>query len=308
MPTVPNDDVRTDAAVVANIAARAAEPTTVNRGDLLAYVTPDGRLELTDTRRFRDAPETGYVPRDVTVTTVPSLGHYVAKWGNHTAEFYADQATGTVVGVLDPGDYDDEPGWGVHRVTLNLARTPEWAAWVGLSGKLVPQHELAEFLADHVDEVLEPVGADVLELCESFEAHKTAKFKSSRRPTSGATTLVLEETVEARAGRTADLTIPDTITLALKPWRACEAAYKVTARFRYRITDGVLRFGVTLVRPDVVLERAFDDIVADVAAAVRIPAYHDDGIGDGGPTVVGVDGRILVRGTAPAPITRAGAR
>ena len=54
-----------------------------------------------------------------------------------------------------------------------------------------------------------------------------------------------------------------------KAWQIWMA--KVNARFRYRITDGTLRVGYRLTRPDDVLREAFESVVTEVAGLDGTP-------------------------------------
>ena len=52
------------------------------------------------------------------------------------------------------------------------------------------------------------------------------------------------------------------------------AAYKVTARLRYRINDGALRLGYVLDRPEDVHAKAFSELVERVAGAIEPPVFQ----------------------------------
>jgi uncharacterized protein YfdQ (DUF2303 family) len=56
------------------------------------------------------------------------------------------------------------------------------------------------------------------------------------------------------------LQIPEKITLVVAPFMK-GAAYKVEARFRYRIAQGGLTMWYTLIRPHVFVDDAFNDVV-----------------------------------------------
>ena len=121
-----------------------------------------------------------------------------------------------------------------------------------------------------------PDGAQLLDIVQTLEASTDVRFKSSQLLSNGQRQLAFEETVDAKAGAKGDLKVPSELILVLRPFQGSESV-AIIARFRFRITDGVLRMGVKLNEPEKALEDAFDQIVEAVQAEIPVRVNH--GIG-----------------------------
>jgi uncharacterized protein YfdQ (DUF2303 family) len=128
------------------------------------------------------------------------------------------------------------------------------------------QVAFAEFIEDHLADIYDPSGAEMLELAQTFEATTGVEFKSSQLLDSGQRQLRYEETIDARSSN-GTLTVPKQVTLGLQPYEGSNS-YRVTARFRFRIGGGNLQLSLILDDPRKVLETAFDEILADVTAGL----------------------------------------
>jgi uncharacterized protein YfdQ (DUF2303 family) len=176
---------------------------------------------------------------------------------------YADAQRLQVTAVLDAHE-PTAARWGGHWLVLELRKTLEWIAWMQHHGQLMSQDAFAEHLEDHSAEIVSPPAAEMLEVAQSIQATTKCDFKSGTRLKSGERQLEYTETVAAKAGQRGQLTIPDTFEIGLVPFEG-SAPYRVTARFRYRISgEGQLRLGYRLDRPENVLRAAFDDVLADL--------------------------------------------
>lgn len=263
-----------DAQAVIEAATRAAEPTKI--GDHhYAVVTPiGGDLKLVDVTDV----EQKYEPRPRRKTgsfQVHDADSFVAYYQKHgldeESEVWADLQAARIVGVLN-GHPGDAAGWGDHRVTYAVKHTPAWAAWIQHDGKLMAQSAFAELIEDRLVDIVKPSGADMLELAQSFQATIGVSFESSKALSSGERQLTYKERVEASAGKTGHLEIPKEFELGLRPFEGADA-FKVIARFRYRITDGNLQIGYKLARPEDVLREAFESVVDQVRSGVSCPVF-----------------------------------
>lgn len=262
------------------VAQTAVDPYLVDTG---LYITRDNntidlRAEL-ETQQAHPNRKTG----QHTVTDPASFAGYLAKHGLPQTELWGDADRGTIRAVINAHDGDtdgkDGPvgeldedgqtglaGWGDHTATLQLRHTPDWTEWTSRDGKLMRQTEFAEFIEDHLPNFVTPTGADMLELAQTFQATTRVDFDSSQRLKSGETQIAYKESTEATAGKKGTIAIPDTFTLGLQVYERGDA-YKIDARFRYRIDGGQLALGYKLTRPRDVLLAAFDGIADDVHTA-----------------------------------------
>lgn len=273
-------------------AQQAVLPRQLKDGELYAVLVED-RIELLETpgyidsRDDRRADQPRTIERNVTVTDGPSLIRYLAAntWTDGDSddesekgivgpshvhspgelEVWADVDARTITAYLDGGH-----GWRRHSATLRLKHSREWQEWTKIDGQMMGQTDFAQFIEDHISTIAQPDGAQLVDICQTLQANTKVDFKSSTILKDGARQFRYEETTEARAGQRGDLTIPGELLLALRPFVG-STRFAITARFRYRLTDGVLRLGVRLSEPDATVETAFDQVLAEVAEQVPVP-------------------------------------
>lgn len=263
------NDVRTNAQAVIDTATRAAEPWPLgDAGRFWSVVSPDGTVTVIDLEDHRDdhrdAPrrKTGTYSVDDSASFIA----YLTKHGDADTEVWADTAKAAVTGVLNANEggvarFED------HRVVYAARPTDAWKAWLALDGRLIDQSTLAEHLEDRALDIIDPSAADMLELAQTFTATIGVNFESSKRLSSGERQLEYREQVDAKAGRAGRLDIPEKFVLALQPYEGSEK-YKVTARLRYRITDGALRIGYRIERPEDIAREAFTGVVTEIQGAL----------------------------------------
>lgn len=178
---------------------------------------------------------------------------------------YADGSTMALVAVLND-DTATTPAWRDYRVSLSLTPTEEWTAWCH-GQDLGPQQRFAERIEDGLREIVDPSGAEMLELAQTLHVNVGVKCKSGHRLANGETQFTYEEDVQASAGKTGTLTIPNEFTLGIAPFIGTEP-YEVKARLRFKPPrGGELQIGYILDRPHDVERAAFADIVTRVRSA-----------------------------------------
>lgn len=264
----------TDAQAIVDITLDAAAPNPLEPDTTYAIVVPAGgsvqRLDPVADKHLLNPR------RPVGTTVVLDPDGFAQLWHKHAqpgiSEIYADPKQFGITGLLNADFGVGQPaGHRDHRLVLQCVKTPAWEAWTARDGQLSDQTAFAEFLEDRLPEVVDPPGAQMLELAQSFQASTKVEFKSAVVLTSDQRSLQYEETTTARAGQKGAIDIPATFTVALQPFEG-SAAYRVTARFRYRIRDGHLAIGYRLDRPEDVLREAFKDVRQAVDEATGQPS------------------------------------
>ena len=257
----------TEAAAIAKLAEQGTRPIALDE----AYYLP-ATGELVSLEPFEDEPRAKR--GTVQAHDAASLIAYTKRHADvDETVVYVDRRAGTIVAVLDDHrryDADDGieiAGWADHVARWTAKPTPEWTRWLTASGNLLGQEQFAELIEDGAAEITRPPAADMLELAQTFHASKSVTFQSSRRLASGESQFVYVEELEARAGQTQTLTVPQTFELAVIPFDGA-ARYKLVARLRYRLDGGRLRIGYVLDRPDDVWLAAIDDVTQAVREGV----------------------------------------
>lgn len=254
-------------------AQEAVDPKEVVEGIYLGR-TADGATKVIDLRD--DLAKDLERPKRKTGTYAVSETHsfidYLAKHGRPETELWGNAKAGTVKAVINAHRGAENPspdaGWGDHTVTLNLPFSPDWTDWTKHDGSYMSQAAFAEFIEDHLPNFVSPTGADMLELAQTFQATTGVQFASSQRLKSGETQILYAEETTASAGKKGNLTVPDTFEIGMQVYDR-GAAYKLTARLRYRITGGNLVLAYKLVRPTDVLNAAFDEVLEQIGSKAK---------------------------------------
>lgn len=257
---------------IAALAQQALAPKQVEPGSIYLVATADGEIETVDLT----GPEfTGRLERKTGTTTVrdaDSFLTYYAKHHDDNTEVYSDVEKLTVTAVLDAHQADGAR-FGGHRLHLALRKTKAWDEWTNLDGKLLTQDQFANFLEDHLPNLVEPDAATMLEIAQSIKATTKAEFQSSSRLQSGERKFAFVEDTKASAGAKGDLAIPETFRIAVPPFEGADA-YSMTARFKYRIDRGQLALGFKLEQPEERAKAAFADVLAAIAEGVGTPILN----------------------------------
>jgi len=212
---------------------------------------------VTDLERHLETPLRARAPSRC--TTRATFGHYVRRIAtSDCTTVWANIDSGTVTAVLD--DHTNyQPGWRSHTVRLDLQDDPDWVAWNKLDGKLVSQQYFAEFLEQQLHTIISPPAADIYEVATSLQAKRSVSFRSGVKTKSGDIQFTYDEETTAKGRTEGQVEIPDEFTLRLAPF-AYATPVELTAKLRYRITEGELQIGYKLLRPlEVRRERVLDD-------------------------------------------------
>jgi uncharacterized protein YfdQ (DUF2303 family) len=254
-----------NAQTIVDTALRAAPPAVLEPGKVHAFHTAAGvkTVDLTG------PDHTGIPPRKSGTTTVRDAESFLAYWTKHhddDSEVYSDAERLTVTAVLD-AHTADSARWSGHRLHLALRETNAWKQWLRMDGELMKQEAFAEFLEDHLPELLEPDSATMLEIAQSFQSAVKVDFQSATRLSSGQRQFQYVETATTKAGQKGQLTVPEVFTIGLVPFEGSQG-YKLTARLRHRIQQDGLWLGYKLERPDETRKTAFADVVKAVGEQI----------------------------------------
>lgn len=260
-----------DAAVVADLAQQAAEPTELQY-DVWAVADGPGKVRIVDLDEYSPIPRHRRANR--VVTDARSFVEYVNRHKIDGTEIYAHTNSSSVVAVIDSHESAvGNPGLQKHQLRLALEKSKPWLAWEKADGHLFAQDEFADFLEDRYLDVREPAPALLIDIATTFQAKTNVDFNSGVRLDSGDVRLTFEEKTTAKAGQKGDIEIPKRIELVIRPYIG-GPIYSIWASFRYRLRGGSVFLGFKLERPENILDAAFADIVAEI----RDGATDKDGV------------------------------
>ena len=203
-----------------------------------------------------------------------SFIEYFNRFANDHSAIFMD-TSGHFDGVIDYHDVD-KPAWCQHHVSFSPVPTKEWLTWTKNDGQKFSQEEFAYFIEDCAEEIQIPPAAEMLEIATTLKAKTKINFASAKSLSNGQTQLTYNEEIDGSAGAKGELKIPEKITIGMRLFKDGEA-YKMEARFRYRIREGVITFWYDLIRPSKTQDAALDDIQLQIKEQVKCQLFVKGG-------------------------------
>lgn len=242
----------TDLKQAEDLVLRAHEIRKVEGG--VPFVILPSHSDLHGLEKYLPGPVS--LRRTLKTETVESFMDYYKKWHNPESELFASRGDVRVLGMLDEhkiaSTYFSRCA---HKVVYTCPLSREWDAWTRHDRRKMTQVEFAEFLEDRVLDVVEPPGADLMTLASQLRIIRKAAFGSSTVLATGEMSFAYSQEND-----TGTVEIPAMITLAL-PVFMNGTNYKIQARFKYRLNDGVLSLWYELVDPEKYVDDAFSDVL-----------------------------------------------
>lgn len=249
------------------MASTAAALAPVHVGSSVFSVLPPGfrRDEITDAiekaQPLRNRPQGTVHLGDVTSLLAYSADQVAQLQGY----IYADPEGRTITAVFNDQKSTLAPGWRDHRAVFKAEYTPEFSKWLGKNGpeKGMGQTEFAEFIEDNFADLAGDDAKTLMDVATTIRATSGINFSSAKRLQNGQTQLTYNETIDAKAGADGALQIPQTFNLGLRIFKN-GGGYKLTARLKYRLHSGGVKFWYELDRPERAVEDAFAGYVQEV--------------------------------------------
>ena len=257
----PAAPTNTEASDSARLAIQAQITEKLEPGTIYNSLNGDGGFDILDTDQYAARPrrKTGRHA----VSDAQSFKDYLEKHGiEGETEVTAQETEGRIIAGIDAGT-DLEAGWCDHNITLQLRASDEWRRWLDKNNKLMRQVDFAEFLEDNAKDILEPSYADIFEIATSLQVKRGVDFESATRLDNGEIQLGYRETTTASAGKVGQMSIPETLVIALRPFKGGEP-YRVIASFRYRLNGPDLTMGYKLQNLEKIRDEAFATVAEDV--------------------------------------------
>ncbi|WP_269057538.1 DUF2303 family protein [Yersinia pseudotuberculosis] len=77
------------------------------------------------------------------------------------------------------------PTWNDHRAHYRCELSKAWKIWQKYDGQTLSQEQFAELLEDRAADVVNPTGAELLEIATKFQVIRKAVFGSAMRLATG---------------------------------------------------------------------------------------------------------------------------
>lgn len=219
----------------------------------------------------REVPER--IIKTIQHSTAESFCAYFNEFAQKdSSQIFFSQHNQTFTAILDYHQ-PDEPNWCQHESSFTLIETTEKQNWFNKSGTAMTQEEFGLFIEQNLLDIIEPNGAEMLEIALSMRANTAIKFERATRLDNGQVSFAYHEHIDGKAGANGQLKIPESFTLGMKLYHGMEP-YKIEAKLRYRIKDGNLSIWYDLVRPHKVIEANSDDAMKLIEDALMLKVYR----------------------------------
>lgn len=232
---------------------------------LTPVLRPGDALHVKDVERYLERP--ARARGQYTVFDAPSFVTLVKRLQSDTdTTLWAHQpstgaAVPSITAVFNDGD-DISPGWRDHRAQLTVRIDPDWAAWASIDGKALNQVAFAEFVNDHLHNIVEPPAAGLVGAITTFNVKRQVTFSQAVNLESGAQEFTWLERDEA-AGK---VKLPTELTIRARPYFGADPV-DVQVALRHRVSkEGGLSLIAVRIRPDLAEEQAWNVVTGTVAA------------------------------------------
>ncbi|HFG4486385.1 DUF2303 family protein [Acinetobacter baumannii] len=219
----------------------------------------------------------------VNLHTAKDLISYVNRFADDNSVIFFDVMAGRVKAILDYHEAIPVAGYNSnalqrncnHVANFTVDKTSEFKKIEENSGKKFSQQDFALFLEDVVPYINQPDATVLLEIVQTLNAKTNVDFKSGIRTDNGQVQLTYNETIEARAGVTGNLSIPEKLVFGIQVHRG-GSHYALPARFRYRIKDGVITFWYDLDQLEKAIEKSMEDTIDYIRNGKQVVDVIDD--------------------------------
>lgn len=260
--------------------ASKIQPVVVGEFEHIKQVAlpPEWKLAPLDYERFLPVPQ-----RKHGIIHLHDLESFVAYINRHkepelTTIFceanYASSEISFAAIINDHASGNHGQQWRDYRALYIPDFSEEWKRWTSKNKEHQSQAEFATFIEDNLSDIAAldgfPSGKDLYEMALCFEANQDKTFKSKMRLQSGAIEFSLSENDDAQTIE--KMRMFERIAIGIPVFWGGDA-YKIEARLKYRINQGVLKFWYDLIRPDQVIESATNTMIEKIKTETAVPLY-----------------------------------
>ena len=209
-----------------------------------------------------------------------SFVEHVKRFASTSSVIWANVETVMLTAVFDyhpprvQGDDKSPAAWCQHRAVYVCPKAPAWLRWMAANDRWMTQEVFAAFIEDLLDDLTSgkdgdayPAPIAVLEMARGLQLHTKGRFSRKLDPRSGDYSIICQQETESSSTE-----IPRAFLVALPVFVGGEL-YRIEARVRCRIQDGVPQLSYVLHRAVEVERDAFGDVRAKAAEGTGLPVF-----------------------------------
>jgi hypothetical protein len=212
----------------------------------------------------------------LTLLTPESFSRAITDHRDDRTKVFADNEKSDVVAVFDflqtggrdlKSDVENRAtGWGQLRAVIGFAESRKLKEWKKTL-EWMNQTDFANFLEDHLEDVLTPSGQDLLSIATDLEASSQGSFKGKMNLQNGSTKLCYQDDVETT------VEVPRLLTLGIPLFEHGDK-YKLGARLRFVISGGSVKFKLLFTNLQDAKDQEFERIVQEIEEKTSQPIYR----------------------------------
>lgn len=168
----------------------------------------------------------------------------------------------------------DDVAWCDHRSTYQCPRSEPWKVWSKKEGTWFRQASFADWVEERFDDITSgtkeegfPAPLDLLAMARNLQIFTQGTFKRKIDQTTGERELVCTQEHSENSTK-----IPQAFLLQLPVFEA-GTVYRIEARIRFRLRDGVAEFSYRLHRRTEIERDAFGDVRDQIGKETNLPLF-----------------------------------
>jgi len=179
-----------------------------------------------------------------------------------------------------PGDgaAKNGPMWGQHLAIYQTRSTPSWVAWFNGNDRKFKQSTFADFIYQNMADVMDPAGAELLEIIQTLRLLSKGEFKESKDLHTGSAELLysMKFLISGTATTEKVLTLPKQMTIKVTPfYGGPEITLTADIIIEAPKADGdPVLLGYRFYRLGDALEAMSGDIEKQIAKDTKVPVYR----------------------------------
>ena len=211
----------------------------------------------------------------LTLLTPGSFAKAIDDHNDERTKVFADNEKSEIVAVFDflqtggrgKSEVDSRAnGWGQLRAAISFTESRKLKEWKRTL-EWMSQADFANFIEDHLEDVLTPSGQELLSIATDLEASSTGGFKGKVNLDNGSVRLSYQDEVETT------VEIPRHLTLGIPLFEHGDR-YRLGARLRFVISGGSVKFKLLFTNLQDAKDQEFERIVQEIEEKTQQPIYR----------------------------------
>lgn len=210
----------------------------------------------------------------LTLLTAESFAAAVVDHADKRTQIFADAGISSITAVFDllekggaeVGTDTRERGWGQLRAAIKFEESRKLKEW-RKTLEWMCQMDFANFLEDHLEDVVTPSGQDLLTIATDLEASSQGNFKGRVNLDNGSVALTYQNETET------SVEIPRHIVLGIPLFEHGDR-YKLSARLRFVVSGGSVKFRLLFTNLQDAKEQEFERIVQGIEEKTSRTIYR----------------------------------